>query len=45
MEFVTVFLMKSRQHDSIMVVLEKLTNIAHFIPVKSMYSASDVAHV
>lgn len=45
MEFVTIFLMTSRQRYSIMVVVEKLTKIAHFIPVNSMYSASDVAHV
>ena len=28
-----------------MVVVDMLTNVAHFIPVKSTYSTSDVAHV
>ena len=35
MEFITVFPMTWRQHDSIMVVVEKLTKESHFIPVKS----------
>ena len=30
-----------RQHDSIMVVVEKLTKVAHFIPVKSTYETGD----
>jgi transposase InsO family protein len=34
-----------RQHDSIMVVVDRLTKVAHFIPVKSTYSASEVAQV
>ena len=34
-----------RQHDSIMVVVDRLTKVAHFIPVKSTFSASDVAQV
>jgi len=28
-----------------MVVVNRLTKVAHFIPVKSTFSASDVAHV
>ena len=34
-----------RQHDSIMVVVNRLSKVAHFIPVKTTYSASEVAHV
>jgi len=34
-----------RQHDSIMVVLGRLTKVTHFIPVKSTFSARDVAQV
>jgi len=46
MDFITLgFLRTSRQHDSIMVVVEMLTKVTHFIPVKSTYSASDIAQV
>ena len=34
-----------RQHDSIMVVVDKLTKAAHFIPVKSTYEAGDIAKI
>eukprot|EP00253_Pinus_taeda_P003382 PITA_03382 len=44
-DFVTRLLRKSRQHDSIMVVVDRLTKVAHFTPVKSSYSTSDVAQV
>ena len=44
MDFITV-LLRSRQHDSIMVVVEKLTKVAHFILVKSTYSTNDLPHV
>lgn len=45
MDFI-IFLMRTfRQHDSIMVVVDKLTKVAHFILVKSTYSASHVAQV
>ena len=45
MEFITDFPRKMIQHEFIMVVVEKLTKVAHFIPVKSTYSANDVAQV
>ena len=45
MDFITDFLRTFRQHDSIMVVVEILTKVAHFIPVKPTYLASDVAQV
>ena len=45
MEFITSFLRTVRQHDSIMVVVDMLTKVAHFIPVKSTFSARDVAQV
>ena len=45
MDFITGFPMTVRQHDSIMVVVDRLTKVAHFIPVKTAYSASDVAQV
>ena len=34
-----------RQHDSIMVVVEKLTKKAHFIPVKSTHTTKDIAKI
>ena len=35
----------SRQHDSIMVVVDRLKKLAHFILVNSTYSVNDVAQV
>ena len=34
-----------RQHDSIMVMVEKLTKATHFIPVKSMHKMDDIAKI
>ena len=34
-----------RQHDSIMVVVDKLTKAVHFIPVKSMHKIDDIAKI
>ena len=45
MDFITGFSRTSRQHDSIMVMVDRLTKVAHFIPVKSTYSTSDVAQM
>lgn len=45
MDFITGLLRTSRQHDSIMVVVNKLTKVAHFIPRKSTNFTSEVGHV
>jgi len=45
MDSITGLQMTSRQHDSIMGVVDRLSNIAHFIPVKTTYSTSEVAQV
>ena len=45
MDFITGLLMTWRQHDSIMVVVEKLTKATHFILVKSMYKTYDIANI
>lgn len=45
MGFVTGLSRTVRHNDSIMVVVDRLSKVAHFIPVKTTYSASDVAHV
>lgn len=42
MDFITGLPRTSRQHDSIMVVVNRLTKVVHFILVKYIYSASDV---
>ena len=34
-----------RQHDSIMVVVDKLTKGAHFIPFKSTHKSDDIAKI
>lgn len=45
MDFITGLSKTSRQHDSITVVVNRLTKVVHFLLVKSTYLASDVAHV
>jgi len=45
MDFITGFPKISRKHDSIMFIVDRLTNVVRFIPVKTTYSASDVAQV
>lgn len=45
MDFIIDFSRTSRQHDSIMVVVDMLKKVTHFIPVKSTYSSSDVDKV
>ena len=45
MDFIIGLLKIVKRHDSIMVIMDRLKNVAHFIPVKSTFSASDVAHV
>jgi hypothetical protein len=43
MDFITGFPKTQRQNDSIMVVIDKLSKSAHFIPVKSTYKAINIA--
>jgi len=45
MEFITGLSRKMRQHDSIMVIMDRLTKVVYFILVKSTFSTSDVAQV
>ena len=45
MDFITGFPMTWRQHDSIMVVVDKLKKAAHFIPVKSTHKTDDIAKI
>jgi hypothetical protein len=45
MDFITRLPRTSKQHDSIMVVVDKLTKAAHFIPLKTTHRATDVADI
>jgi len=45
MDFITVFPRTSIHHDSIMVVVDKLSTVAHFIGVKYENLSSEVAQI
>ena len=45
MDFITSLLRIVRQHDSIMVMVDRLSKVAHFIPIKNKYSSIEVAQV
>ena len=45
MDFITSLPKNFRQHDSIMVVVEKLSKAAQFIPVKSTYKVVNIAYI
>jgi hypothetical protein len=45
MDFITGLPRTSKQHDSIMVVVDKITKVAHFIPLKTTHKATDVANI
>ena len=45
MDFITVFPMTWRQHDSIMVVVDKLIEATHFILVKSTHKTDDIVRI
>jgi hypothetical protein len=42
-DFITKFPRTTRQHDSIMVVVDKLTKDAHFVPVKMTHTTTNIA--
>ena len=44
-DFIIGFPMTWRQHDSIMVVVDKLTKVAHFIAVKSTHKTDEIAKI
>lgn len=43
--FITGFPKTSKQNDEIMVVVDKLSKVAHFVAVKSTNSNSDIAQI
>jgi hypothetical protein len=45
MDFITKFPRTAKQHDSIMAVVDKLTKVSHFIPVKSTHKASNIVEI
>ena len=45
MDFITGLPMTWRQHDSIMVLVDKLTKETHFILVKSTHKTDDIAKI
>jgi hypothetical protein len=45
MYFITRLPKSTKQNDAIMVVVEKLSKVAHFIPVKSTCKAIDIANI
>jgi hypothetical protein len=45
MDFITKLPRTNKQHDSIMVVVDKLTKAAHFIPVKLTHKETTIADV
>ena len=45
LDFITGFPLTQKQHDSNMVVVDKLSKYAHFTPVKSIYKDANVAEV
>ena len=45
MNFITKLHRTAKQHDSIMVVVDKLTKVAYFIPVKSMHKVANIVEI
>ena len=45
LDFITSLPLTKKQHDSIMVIVDKLSKSTHFIPVKSTYKVVNVAKI
>ena len=45
LDFITGLPINQNQNDSIMVVVDKLSKAAHFIPVKTTYKAANIADI
>jgi hypothetical protein len=43
--FITKFPRTTRQHDSIMVVVDKLTKAVHFVPVKMNHTTNNIVEI
>lgn len=44
LDFIIGLAKTSRQHDSIMAMVDKLSKATHFIPVRYVHKASDITH-
>ena len=44
-DFITKFPRTSRKHDSIMVMVDKLTKETHFVPIKSTHKEANIAKI
>jgi hypothetical protein len=42
-DFITKFHRKTRKHDSIMVVVDRLTKFAHCVPVRTTHTTTTIA--
>jgi hypothetical protein len=45
MDFIIGFPKTNKQHDSIMVVVDKLMKVAHFIPLKTTHKETNVVDI
>jgi hypothetical protein len=45
MDFITKLPRTAKQHDSIMVVVDKITKVSHFVPVKSTHKAIGIVDI
>ena len=45
MDFIKGLSKNSRKHDSIMIIIDKLSKEAHFIPVKYTYKAINITYI
>ena len=45
MDFIPCFIRSRGQHDSIWVIVDRMTKSPHFLPVKATYSTTDNANL
>ena len=45
MDFISRFLRTGKLHDSIMVVVDKITKASHFIPLKTTHKTTNVVDI
>jgi hypothetical protein len=45
LDFITGFPKNQKQNDSIMVVIDKISKFAHFIPLRSTFKAINIAEI
>jgi hypothetical protein len=45
MDFIIGLPITNKKHDSIMVVVEKLTKSTHFVPMKTMHTSTNIAEI